>query len=99
MTDQELRHLFATDETPDPGFAFRVLAALPRRRVADRWRLVWLLSVCLLGGALSLFGLSAASALPLTLVSAGLPVMPVIAVLILLALAATALAVASQALD
>ena len=102
MTDEELRHHLSTPPDRDPGFTLRVLAALPRRRIAPRTRLLWLLTVSALAAAIVFITLGRAGALanlpdgPIL----GLGTWPLLAgILALLALATTALAVASEALD
>jgi len=92
MTDDDelLRRLLATPDERDPGFTWRVLTALPARQPRRRFRLVLLSAAALVGALLFFFLLGGAAALTGALLPTGV---------VLLALAATLLALVSEASD
>jgi hypothetical protein len=94
-----LRRLLADRGERDPGFTWRVLTALPPRRPQRRFRLILLLATAVAGGLLSFFVLGGASALTGALPAAGHPSSLFLTGVVLLALAAAVLGVASEAGD
>ena len=100
--DEALFCHLATRPERDAGFTLRVLTALPRRRIGVRARLLYLLVACALATALALFPLGGAAALadlPAAFTSPTAPWPLLVAAFALLSLAATALVIATEALD